>query len=262
MKEIKQEVCAPSKTKKKYSCYTSGDLKQLKRKYNKTHREKIRVDSPTEIWKQLMEKMPCQKESCLASSLQLNVDRFAPKSPAEWKKNPNSWLSSDDITKVLIQYEKAFPHFLYIGPSPSDFYFRENGTCAWEELCRFDVTKLTKTNKVGIVFNLDVHDGPGTHWVAVFIDVASKKMYYFDSTGEEIHENIYKFYEKVKGQDPGYALIQNSPLEHQFGNTECGMYVLFFLIVMLQTNQFSYFKRKKTFSDKSMEKLRTQFFNS
>lgn len=262
MKEIKPENCAPSKTKKKYSCYTSKDLKQLKQRYNKTHREKIHVSSPTEIWKELMQKMPCKKESCLATSLQLNVDRFAPKSPVEWKKNPTSWLSSDDITKVLKQYEKAYPDFIYVGPSPSDFDFRENGTCVWEELCRFDVNKLKKQNKVGIVFNLDLHDGPGTHWVAVFIDVSSKKMYYFDSTGEKIHKNIAKLYDKVKGQDSEYVLIQNAPVEHQFGNTECGMYVLFFLIMMLQTNKFSYFKQKKTFSDKSMERLRKQFFNS
>jgi len=262
MKKIIPENCAPSKTKKKYSCYTSSDLTQLKKRYNKTHREKIRVSSPTEIWKELMNKMPCKKESCLASSLQYKVQRFAPKSPDEWKKNPTSWLSSNDITNVLIQYEKAYPHFIYLGPSPSDFYFLENGTCVWQELCSFDVRKLKKHNKVGIVFNLDEHNGPGTHWVAVFIDVSNKKMYYFDSTGVEIHENIAKFYEKVKGQDPDYKLIQNSPVEHQFGNTECGMYVLFFLIIMLQTNNFSYFKQKKTFTDKSMENLRKHFFNS
>ena len=262
MKEIKPESCAPSKTKKKYSCYTPSDLKQLKQRYNRTYREKIRGSSPTEIWKELMTRMPCKEESCLAKTLQLKVDRFAPKSPMEWKKNPTSWLSSDDITKVLKQYERAYPHFIYLGPSPSDFYFRENGTCAWEELCRFDVTKLTKKNKVGIVFNLDEHDGPGTHWVAIFMDISKKKMYYFDSTGEEIHENIYKFYEKVKGQDPDYELIQNAPVEHQFGNTECGMYVLFFLIIMLQTNQFRYFKNKETFQDKNMEKLRKYFFNA
>jgi len=243
MKQIKPESCAPSKTKKKYSCYTPKDLKQMKRRYNRTHREKIHVSSPTEIWKELMERMPCKKESCLASSLQLKVDRFAPKSPSNWKKKPTAWLSSDDITEVLEQYEKAYPHFIYLGPSPSDFYFRENGTCVWEELCRFDVRKLTKKNKVGIVFNLDEHAGPGTHWVAIFMDISKKKMYYFDSTGEEIDKNILKFYEKVKKQDSEYVLIQNSPVEHQFGDTECGMYVLFFLIIMLQTNKFEYFKR-------------------
>ena len=262
MKDIKPENCAPSKTRKKYSCYTPSDLKQLKARYNKTHRQKIKTNTPTEIWTQLMEKMPCDKESCLATSLQIKTNRFAPKHPAEWNKNPTAWLSSDDITDVLKQYEKAYPNFMYIGPSPSDFYFRENGTCVWEELCKFDVRQLSKNKKVGIVFNLDEHAGPGTHWVAIFIDVSSKKMYYFDSTGEEIHENIEKFYDKVKEQDSKYILIQNYPAEHQFGNTECGMYVLFFLIMMLQTNKFSYFKNKETFSDKGMKQLRKRFFNS
>jgi hypothetical protein len=256
------ENCAPSKTRKKYSCYTPHDLNQLKSRYNKTHKRKIKTNKHTKIWMELMNRLDCKKESCLASSLQIKMDRFSPKHPEEWKKNPTAWLSSDDITNVLEQYEKAYPNFIYIGPSPSDFYFRENGTCVWEELCKFDVRKLSKNKKVGIVFNLDEHNGPGTHWVAIFIDVSKKNMYYFDSTGEDIHENIFHFYEKVKGQDSGYKLIKNHPVEHQFGNTECGVYVLFFLILMLQSNHFNHFKNKETFSDKSMEKLRKKFFNA
>ena len=64
------------------------------------------------------------------------------------------------------------------------------------------------------------------------MDLVKKIMYYFDSTGVPMKEepHIYKFYEKVKGQDPAYKLVENHPVEHQFGNTECGIYVLFFTI--------------------------------
>lgn len=259
---IEPEVCAPSKIKKEFTCYTKKDLRKLKYKYNKTFKQKINAMRPQDIWLELVRKLECKKESCIAQKLGEPLERFSPKQPAKWKQNKNEWLSSDEITKVLVQYEKTYPEFLYIGPSPSDFYFLQNGRCVWEELCRFDVHNVGNKTKVGIVFNLDEHSGGGTHWVAVFMDLIRKKMYYFDSTGEKIHKNIRKFFEKVKGQDSQYVLIQNSPVEHQFGNTECGMYVLFFIIIMLHTNDFSLFKRKQTFSDKGMERLRGVFFNT
>lgn len=255
------EVCAPSKTVKKYSCYSNKDLFKLKKKYNRTHRKKIKAKDPYKIWKGL-HRLNCSKESCFATTLNVSTNSFAPKSPAEWKKKPTAWLSSTDITRVLNQYEEVYPEFKYIGPSPSDFYFRENGTCVWEELCKFKVHEMSKTkSKVGIVFNLDTHEGGGTHWIGIFMDLRDKIMYYFDSTGSSIKEepHIYKFYEKVKMQDPEHRLVENT-VEHQMGNTECGMYTLFFIIVMLQTGNFSIFQ-KNIFRDKSMIKLRKKLFN-
>lgn len=263
MKNIIPESCAPSRKKKRYSCYTSKDLTLLKNKFNKTRKTKIVAVKPHEIWEQLIDRLNCNKESCIAKTLEMDTTNFAPDSPAEWKTNPNTWLSSDEITKVMKQYERVFPEFKYIGPSPSDFDFLENGTCVWEELCKLNVNTMHhKKTKIGIVFNLDEHDGPGTHWVAVFIDRPKKIMYYFDSTGEPIILNISKLFDKIKGQDNAYTLIQNSPVEHQFGNTECGMYVLFFIIVMIQTGNFSLFKNERTFTDKGMTRLRKRFFNS
>jgi len=259
------EVCAPSKTKKKFSCYSDLDLQKLKRKYNLTHKKKITTNNSKQIWKELGKTLQCDKESCFASKLKMKTLNFAPKHPESWNTNPTEWLSSDDITSVLRQYEFAYPEFKYIGPSPADFYFRENGTCVWEELCKFDVHEMRKKKtKVGIIFNLDTHEGGGSHWVAVFMDLIGKKMYYFDSTGSSMKDekHIYKFYEKVKAQDTDYKLIENHPVEHQFGNSECGIYALFFTIVMLHTSNFKLFKNTKTFKDKNMVALRKKFFNS
>ena len=46
---------------------------------------------------------------------------FAPFHPDEWKQNPSAWLSNHDIFNVLAQYEKAYPEFHFIGPTPIDF---------------------------------------------------------------------------------------------------------------------------------------------
>jgi hypothetical protein len=265
MKEVIPEVCAPSKFKRSYTCYSKKDIHALKRRYNRTHRKKIKQKKTFRIWKDLLNNLNCQKESCISEKLHIKTTRFSPKHPSEWDTNPTAWLSSTDITNALTQYERAYPEFRYIGPSPADFYFRENGTCVWEELCRFNVhTTALKKTKVGIIFNLDTHEGGGTHWVAIFMDLVKKIMYYFDSTGVSMKEepHIYKFYEKVKKQDPQYKLVENHPVEHQFGNTECGIYVLFFTILMIQTGDFSMFKNKqRIFTDNAMIKLRKKLFN-
>jgi hypothetical protein len=263
---VNPEICSPLYTKEKgYSCYTSKHLHQLKQKYNRTHKKKIKTNDPVHIWKELNTKITtCKKESCWAKELRVPAqDVFAPKSPESWKKNNNEWLSTSDIQSVLTQYEKAYPEFKFIGPCASDYYFIENGQCVSPELCNLNVN--TETHKyIGVVFNLDVHDGPGTHWVSVFIDLPKQTIYYFDSGGDPIHQNIQKLVDQIKGQNPQFKFVQNHPVEHQFGNTECGVYSLFFIITMLKTKNFNYFKTnsKKTFPDKKIEKLRKKYFNS
>ena len=49
---------------------------------------------------------------------------------------------------------------------------------------------------------------------------------------------------------------------HQEGNTECGMYSLYFIISLIEdTVNPNYFKSKKI-SDAEMENLRDRYFNS
>jgi hypothetical protein len=264
MIKIEPEICSPIYKHKQYSCYTSKHLYQLKKKNNVSRKNKIKSVTPIGIWMELNNKLTeCKKESCWSKQLDLKFnDAFAPTSPATWKKNDDEWLSSTDITSVLQQYEKAYPSFKYLGPSPSDYYvIEEDGTCVWQEICDFNVSTTTY-KYVGIVFNLDTHEGPGTHWVSMFVDIKKKIIYYFDSTGEDIHENIQRLVDQIQSQDKKFKLVKNYPVEHQFGNTECGMYTLFFIITMLKTQNYNYFNNKQTFPDKKMKMLRKKYFNS
>ena len=261
---VNPEVCSPlTKKNKRYSCYSEKQLTELKRKYNMTRSKKIKSSNPVKIWQELDENIQnCTTESCWAKELNVPVkDVFAPKCPDSWKNNKNEWLSSTDITAVLRQYEKAYPEFKYIGPSPSDYYVKEYGKCVWPELCAFNVN-TTNHKYIGIVFNLDTHNGTGTHWVSIFINMPKKKIYYFDSTGEKIHENIQHLVDQIQAQNPKFKFFENYPSEHQFENTECGMYTLFFLVTMLTTRNYNLFNGKQRFPDKAMEKLRKKYFNS
>jgi hypothetical protein len=166
------------------------------------------------------------------------------------------------------QYEKTYKCFDFIGPSPIDYDKHVSyGECVWEELCEFSLNKQIKEGKtkIGIIFNLDPHHKPGSHWVAMFINTKKREIYYLDSYGEKIPRQINKFANKVKkqslkiGNKKEYELIVNKR-RHQFSESECGMYSLYFIIQMLKGYPFSKFLKKRI-RDKYMIKLRKIYFN-
>ena len=76
------------------------------------------------------------------------------------------------------QYEKTYKCFDFIGPSPIDYDKHVSyGECVWEELCEFSLNKQIKEGKtkIGIIFNLDPHHKPGSHWVAMFINTKKRR---------------------------------------------------------------------------------------
>ena len=52
-----------------------------------------------------------------------------------------------------------------------------------------------------------------------------------------------------------------SKKRHQFSESECGMYCLYFIVEMLKGKPFSKFNGKKKINDKYMIKLRKLWFN-
>lgn len=228
------------------SCYTDKVLLKIRDAYNQGHpNNRIEESNPPEIWKQLKTRLTgCKKEDCWLKeikdkNLRKQLDRFvfAPDKPPEWNKNPNEWLSNYDILGVLEQYEQAYPEFEFIGPTPIDFDAQVRGKCVEEELCKINVPKLIRAGKrkIGIVFNLDKHNEPGSHWVSLFVDADEQIIFYFDSANSRIPAQIHTLIERIQQQlakSKKYKYYRNS-VSHQQNTTECGVYSLFFIITML-----------------------------
>jgi hypothetical protein len=230
-----------------------------------------------DIWSQIQGKLQnvCDKESCwLKQSFVNKQDRqellnaFAPVAPASWKKKPNEWLSSTEILDVMRQYEKAYKCFVFMGPSPIDYDTRKlYGECIWQELCQFNLKDQIEQGKkkIGIIFNLDPHYKPGSHWVSMFINIKKKQIYYFDSAGEPIPAGIKKFADEVTKQGKSLGISfkfdQNHPVEHQYGNTECGIYSLYFIVHMLEDKINSHYLKTHILKDEYIEKFRKIYFN-
>lgn len=263
-----------------FSCYTNKSLYKLRDLWNARHPDvKIKTSSPKEIHLLISEKLSgvCNKESCwlkqkdkfgiLESDL---ADSFAPESPNEWKKNPNEWLSSVDIMDVMKQYESAYKCFDFIGPSPIDFDTKKlYGECVWDELCNFSVEQQIKNGKtkIGIIFNTDPHNKPGQHWISMFINIKKKQIFFFDSTGDKPSPEIMKLVERIKKQGLEldkkiiFKYNSNEGVEHQYGNTECGVYSLFFIVHMLEDKLTEHYLKTHILKDEYINKFRKIYFN-
>lgn len=266
----KKLQCAPSlEERAKGSCLSKRIFEKLKTK------TKMNVDDVSG----LAGDTKCTDEECLLKEIgetdeelrEARLSSFSPRAPAKWKKNPYEWLDSNDIENVLLQYEKVYPCFDFIGPSPIDYDSIDKSlgptTCVWDELCNFNLEEQLerKKHKIGIIFNVDVHTGDGIHWVSMFLNLKKGKIFYFDSAGDEIPPQLQKFVDMVteQGRQIGkrFTFDQNSPTEHQYGTSECGVYALFFIIQMLRDKISAHALKTRRIKDKHIHKFRKVFFN-
>jgi len=282
MKELKTVKlrCSPKTADKKYSCLEDETLYKLKDLWNARHTDsKIESNDAKDIWTQLNGKLRgvCNKESCWLKQkfVEGKLDKelhssFAPVSPKEWSKNPNEWLSSNDILEVMKQYEIKYKCFDFIGPSPIDFDTHKlYGECVWEELCHFNIEDEIKNKrfKIGIIFNLDPHYKGGSHWVSMFVNIKKGEIFFFDSAGDKAPKQVVKLANRIIKQGKqlkipiNFKFDQNYPIEHQYGDTECGIYSLYFIAHMLEDRHDSKYFKTHVLDDKYMEQFRKVYFN-
>lgn len=280
--KLKKQNCSPKPKNEinHFSCYTNKTLLRLRDLWNARHPDaKINTNSPKEIHKRISEMLSgvCNKESCWLKQrgefgkIESDAaDSFAPESPEEWKKNPNEWLSSVEIMDVMKQYEKAYKCFDFIGPSPIDFDTKKlYGECVWDELCNFSVENQLKNGKtkIGIIFNTDPHDKPGQHWISMFVNIKNNSIFFFDSVGDKAPPEIMKLVERIKEQglklNPKkvFKFDSNEGVEHQYGNTECGVYSLYFIVHMLEDKTTDHYLKTHVLKDEYINKFRHIYFN-
>ena len=276
MKTFKLLNCHPKKTRKNNTCYDDRVLLELKKIWNSHNKEKITSSKPSDIWKEFKMKInECNNEICWLDKIvkdkpsirKIKKEHFVPDAPVnEWKKY-NNWLSSTEFNDIMAQYSEIYPNFLYLGPSPIDFDKIVDGKCVWPTLCNLNMANEIKKgkDKIGIVLNLDVHTGKGNHWVAIFIDIKKKFIFYFESTGKDIPTEITAFNKRIIEQCAKLNIEltekNNLNIKHQYGSSECGMYVLYFIIsLLLETKTPEHFLGARI-ADSEVEKLRDVYFN-
>tara|TARA_Y100000389_G_scaffold17772_2_gene15519 strand:- start:16892 stop:17782 length:891 start_codon:yes stop_codon:yes gene_type:complete len=261
----------------KYQCYPDDAHDELKKIWNRRYAgiksKKIYTSDNRQIKEKLYEHNPeCNNDVCILKNvlpkkdLKKMLSFYAP--IANWKRDPQKWLNTTDIENVLKQYEEVFPSYYFLGVCPIDWESRveEEHECICKKLCELSLENEQQKGytKIASVFNLDEHDEPGSHWVATYIDIPSQKMYYFDSEGLRCPTRIKKIYHNLKKYEENSKLkfYSNYGVVHQKSNHECGMYCIYFILHMIQNNDFGHFTDVNAIiSDEEMGKLRDKYFN-
>ena len=277
-KKFRTLKCAPLQKRgvdeklKDKTCYTNKLLFKIRDEYNKYNLDnKIISNDPKKIWKQLKKfNKDCNNELCWIRNID-SINKFQifrPKSPKIWKKKPYTWLSSEDLIKVMRQYEDTYKEFKFIGPSPIDFADKKMfGNCVWEDLCKFSLKDYInkKQNKIGIILNLDPHYKGGSHWVCIFIDIEKRFIFYFDSNGKGPNKRVRLFVKKVLNEakllELNFKYYDNRNLEHQKKDGQCGMYTLYVVIKLLRGEKTPKDLKFIRITDEEMKEYREIYFN-
>jgi|LakMenEpi03Aug12_release.lakeMendotaPanAssembly.Ray.scaffolds.fasta_scaffold182753_3 hypothetical protein len=270
--------CAPNveNIKDYYTCFKKKELINIASTFNSYYNDKIcknkkciikkPIDIPNkskrELWNSIYKRLKplCKTEYCWLDLDFLekihNKDlrskilhfTFKPKMTPKY----NSWLNTNDIDAILLQYQRIYKDFKFVGALPSDFY----------KIQKVDYNSILQYKKIGIVFNLDAHYKSGSHWTAFLIDNKLKTLEYYDSVGVKPNRNIQKFINKVykylslKGLD--YTIKYNN-IQHQFKNNECGVYSIHYIIKRLNGTSFEKITTN-IITDKQMNKFRYRIF--
>jgi hypothetical protein len=237
------------------TCLPQEMLERLRDEWNKQYPDdKIpaAIRDKDTLWKELRRRMKkelhCESEYCAIQELGSVADQkvalnyFRPPKPEEWEKKPTEWHDTSSIARVMEQYEDAFPHFEFIGPVPIDFDSKLPGgfgQCVVNELCSLNLDEMRKRGErsIGVVFNLDPHDRPGSHWVCAYIDLIKSAAYYYDSYGYEPCREIRRFLRRCREQ--GCKDIFWNDIRHQRKSSECGTYCMFVIISLLKGRSFA-----------------------
>lgn len=250
--------CSPGKEKKN-SCLDKKQLEIIAKDYNKYKNDKIinpklpKKKLYNDIKKELDEICKegelCWIEQNFIKAENKNIleESFKPEKPMEWYYDKKTWLNTYDIVEVLEQYEEPYKEFKFLGVFPIDFQSRyPGGKCIGDDLCTFHINDLNKT-KFAMILNLDKHDQPGSHWVALFccLDPKNKQygIYYYDSTAYppplEVQTFMKSIYLQAMNKNSNIDFpVRFNKIQKQYKNSECGMFSILFVIKMLNNNSF------------------------
>ena len=283
---FKQKHCSLKNSHKSDTCLDDRLLIKIGNILNQYEKSNIIIEnSRKRIHKQISDKLSemsqCNSEKCWLTiqeiisrlspeELKLFKDSFKPKKPSEWDKDPNTWLTTSQLKLILEQLEQKYSNFKEYGALPMDFEKRNQSGCISGDLCNIDLQQhfREKKHNIGVVFNLDDHDEPGSHWTAMYVELLPRcrekpSAYYFDSVGSKPPKEIKALVDKLQDQHQSIKGTQldflYNDIQHQKENTECGIYALHFLETMLKGMDFEKYIENKN-SDKYMENFRNYYF--
>lgn len=270
--------CSPANKDNNFSCFNKKQLIKILNHAEKYYNKKLNFSEKNtleQLWNKLNDlfKEQCNTEWCwlktdvirLLNDKSINKETFRPRMPKKWYTHPREWLTTLDIEYVMKQYQDKHNDFIFIGPVPIDFDFELSpGQCVINELCKINIKQLNNKgiNKLGVVFNLDKHNEPGSHWVALYANIMEGGIYYYDSYGIEPPDEVTELMNRLQDQTKEYnnkVDKRHNNIRHQHKNSECGVYSMNFIIELLNGKTFDEITQNAV-SDDEMQKNRDKYY--
>lgn len=266
-------------------CFTDENIIELVKIYNQVFpNDIISNNNKHSLIKELNKKLSNDKNKIKKFKKELKHELinkikndFLPKGPID-----KTWLSSDNINDIMTQFEKSFSNYKFLGCVPIDintvvkkryasdkcqdsFMLDTRSSTTYNKMSCTDLDNLVG-KKVGIIFNLDKHYQSGSHWTSVFIDFTSSNinMYYFDSVGVKPPKEVYQLKDDIKkwsDKNNKSLTFKYNTVQHQRGDSECGVYSINFISRMLNNETFEQII-KNPISDIDIHNCRTYYFDN
>lgn len=274
------QVCAPNYELKENSCIPHNMLVKLAKDFNKqSNTTKINYNTnKTELLNNFYQIYKCDDDDiCLLNKINKKLVKkiVRPLGPPG-----REWLSTTHINEVLSQYEEKYKNFWHLGAVPRDAARDElnypilNSTTYLNNLNIKELKKKNKT-KFSLIYNLDEHWQSGSHWVAVWCNLETCEIYFFDSYGTRPQKDIRDFVRKcanlcyhnkytkcesnckIHNESDSFMMHnQKNELEKklkvnfnrnrwQYKNSECGVYSIYVIQELLKGADFNSFIKKK-----------------
>lgn len=202
-------------------------------------------ESPKKIVEIAKRKLNCDSEKCILkktthpqSRAELET-RFKVEGP-----NDNKLLSNVNIDSVMKQWMSNFSGFFAYNFNMLDYADHSLDNLGRvldkpDTLATIDFRDLySKQFRIAAcVINSDVYRGPGKHWMVLMADARSKDEWsieFFNCSGNPPAPEWVNWMQKTKMQmesirDHPRITLAKSNVRHQYSNTECGVYSLFYI---------------------------------
>jgi hypothetical protein len=218
-----------------------------------------------------------QKTNCKDEVCVLNSDRFKWKSDLRRQditieimktmkpvgpRNTLKLINNEDIEKTFARWEKEFPSFISLDFAMADFMTHINPITKVDyKLKTIDLGMMKREKKcASCVLNTDISEGKGKHWVCLFIDCRThpETIEYFNSSGKYPFDQINRWM-KDACKKKGFERVIVSTIKHQYHDTECGLYAMFYTRARLDGINYTYFGKNRI-TDEKMTTFRKHLF--
>ncbi len=247
----------------------------------KEHVDVAASAGPTETIAVAKKELGCETEECVlrkVAAAEPDVapviddtlrDNFKPSGPAD----STTWLNNDNIDHVLDQLAGQHDDLYHMPFHMINFIDDPRGAkLAKLDMCRDVIKAGFKT--FAVVLNTDTYGKSGTHWFCIFADFRRPPwtIEYFNSSGApplttptDLHAWLRETVACVKKCADGKAveLVIASPIQHQKGTSECGVYCLYFLYKRItEPGSLATFTSGRRISDEDMIAFRQRLFRN